>query len=59
MLIKAHKQRKTRKKRLTLVLILYKSRAENFRMLDIEINARSSLFANIKTNLVFKLISRD
>ena len=34
-------------------------RAENFRMVDIEINAWSSLFANLKPNLVFRLISRD
>ena len=32
--------------------------AENFSIVDIEINAWSSLFANLKTNLVFRLISR-
>ena len=32
------------------------NRAENFRMVDIEIYAWSSLFANLKTNLVFRLI---
>ena len=34
-------------------------RAENFRLVDIEINAWSSLFADLKTNLDFRLISRD
>ena len=29
--------------------------AENFRMVDIEINAWSSLFPNIKTNLIMYL----
>ena len=33
--------------------------AENFGMVDIEINAWSVLFAHLKINLVFKLISRD
>ena len=37
----------------------YLIRAENFRIMDIEINAWSSLFANLKTNLVFRFISRD
>ena len=34
------------------------TRAENFKMVDIEINALSSFFAYLKTNLDFKLISR-
>ena len=34
-------------------------RAENFRMVDIEIMAWSSLFANLKTNLVFRLTYID
>ena len=32
-------------------------RAENFRMVDIEINAWSSLFLNIETNLILYLYS--
>ena len=35
------------------------SRAENFRMVDIEINAWSSLFLNIKTNLILYLYEAD
>jgi len=31
------------------------TRAENFRMVDFEINARSSLFLNIETNLILYL----
>ena len=31
------------------------SRAENFRMVDIEINAWSSFFLNLKTNLILYL----
>ena len=30
-------------------------RAENFRMVDIEINAESPLFINLKINLIFSL----
>ena len=33
--------------------------AENFKTVDVEINVWSSLFANLKTNLVLRLISRD
>ena len=36
--------------------LLFINWAENFRMLDIEINAWSSLFLNLKTNLILSCI---